>query len=121
MGEGYLFPLAVYIPGWHHTWDGALRDALFQLPWFAAYLKVLKAFVRSFKSEGIRIAISKMYKFSIAEIKILMYACPAFANWRWTTMLDCCLHTLQLRFLQPVWERIKVMIMKTSKDETETA
>ena len=41
----FIFPHALMVPGWRHAFDLVLCKALWQLPWFPAWLKKLKAIV----------------------------------------------------------------------------
>jgi len=37
-GDGFLFPNAVYVPGWNHLWSGTICDACTKLSGWASFL-----------------------------------------------------------------------------------
>lgn len=50
----YMFPSAVWIPGWHHVWNNICKDVCGRLPFFTDVLGQLKSIVRFFRHRHIR-------------------------------------------------------------------
>lgn len=90
----WLFPRAVAVPGWMHLWDLEIRRGLGAMEFFPHWIQGLKALVsflrhsqhteliaRSFRSKGFDGAADLVQGMSI----------PNFAEWRWGTLLGCCI------------------------------
>lgn len=45
----FIFPKALFMPGWRHTFDGLIRRGMCSLPWFAGFLEKLRALVSFFR------------------------------------------------------------------------
>jgi hypothetical protein len=82
----YMFPRAVWVPGWHHLWDGVAKDAFASLPWFAEWLVGLKSIDKFFRVSSYRqIMVAAAAKAGF-DSKFLKGTPPSFANWRWATL-----------------------------------
>ena len=87
-----LFPRALPLAGWQHTWDGVLCYCLCMLPWFPHWLRVFKAaskFVRNviddlvaaYKTAGLLGAVAVLENLAIKK----------FIEWRWGTLDGNCM------------------------------
>ena len=48
----FLFPRALGVSGWHHTFDGLIRYGLSSLPWFTSFLEHLKSLVSFLRNQS---------------------------------------------------------------------
>lgn len=84
-----LFPLAIRAQGWKHVLDGAIKNSLETIPWFAVFLERVKAvntylrdynrneaMVKNLKSRGLH-GLAGM----VESVKLVN-----FATWRWSTL-----------------------------------
>ena len=85
--EKFLFPRAMWMPGWHHCADGLAKTVLGGFRWWPEWLRMLRSMVKVFRIQPYRSAVAELakqhgYDFSLFE------KCPAnFAHWRWGTLM----------------------------------
>lgn len=82
----HLLPRAMWVPGWQHSCDGALKDSLQKLPWFAAFLKQLKAVISWLRCDSYREALRKAALAQDQDGSVFDRVPPGFAHWRWGTL-----------------------------------
>ena len=88
--ETYLFPRAVWMPGWHHHWDNIVKHALSALPWWAVWLKELKTVVKFMRVESYRTELATQAKRCGFDHRFTNLTPPNFAEWRWSTLFLTC-------------------------------
>jgi hypothetical protein len=64
----YLFPFAVWCPGWCHIWDNLTKDAVHKLPWWPAWLNIFKSCIRFFRFLSYRVSLSLALKGHIQNL-----------------------------------------------------
>jgi hypothetical protein len=90
--QEWLFPNAVWIPGFNHVWDGILRDVANALPFFPAFLSALKH-VCSFMSNDTYRDCWQEFAVRVCgtvQASVLNRFKGKFAHWRWETLHTCC-------------------------------
>ena len=89
-----LFQRTLRILGWRHQMDLIIRKGLCALPWFPAWLAVLKSLVRFIRDANLNAELCKRLR---ANGAAGLAACIAgarlvnFASWRWRTLCVDCL------------------------------
>eukprot|EP00959_Pyramimonas_sp_CCMP1952_P364603 7635300-Pyramimonas_sp.AAC.1 len=83
---GYLFPRAMWMPGWHHVWDGVLQSCLKGASWWPDFLKDVRAAMAWFRVQTYRRRFMDEVRKDQHHPGPLERQPPNFANWRWSTM-----------------------------------
>jgi hypothetical protein len=85
--QQFLFPRAIWIPGWHHCWYNTLKDVMSSLEWFPAWLAGLKSICQFLKQEHYRkVWLRHAESAGHPDAKRLSHWSEAFAEWRWDTL-----------------------------------
>ena len=86
----WLFPRALQMPGWKHSWDLVIRRGLWMLPGFPLFLKGLKAVLKLLRNKTSELTkASRDAGYLALSSMIETGTCPAFADWRWSKMATC--------------------------------
>ena len=90
---GWLFPLALWVPGPQHIIDGVLKDSVESLPWWAAWSSSAKTLCQWLVSLSHRQWLQLELKRRFPEhlelsdlVNSLNTAPERFAKWRWNTL-----------------------------------
>ena len=87
----FLFPHAMFAPGWEHSIDGLLRYFLCLFPWFPTFLRDLKNLARLINRYGPNLADTlDMAGLRGAAAVIRKQSVATLAHWRWGTILEAC-------------------------------
>ena len=89
--DGNLFPRAVHMRGWRHTWDLIVRNSLCStlfFPWFAARLRALVAFLRDVGNLNEFARRLSLAGHRGAAAVIRNTSLVSLAEWRWSTLGD---------------------------------
>lgn len=82
----YLFPNAIFIPGWNHIFSNLLKDGLSSLSVWPAMLERLRSFCTFFKTADYRETWQRHLGDKGIECKVLDSFSAGFAKWRWQTI-----------------------------------
>ena len=116
----FLFPRAMYIPGWNHLWHNIAKDVCMSLPWYPLFLSHLKALVRFLRVREVRIALSKLPALTQGHVTCLDNFMASFAAWRWATLHLACKGISSLQFLRERWEAAKAVLYSgESRDKAQ--
>ena len=88
---GFLYPLALVVPGPQHIIDTATQRGLEALPWWPDWQRSAKAVCQWLRPHGHRQLLQERLlsaggDHAQAHIKSLNTACDSFAHWRWKTI-----------------------------------
>ena len=101
---GFLFPVAFWIPGWHHMWDGIVLQVLSDIQWFPAWLLDVKAVIKFLRIDTYRMVFKAALVSEDVCSLFLHTVPPRFAHWRWSTLHSVMLWLLPaLIALRQVW------------------
>ena len=82
----FLFPRAMWVPGWHHCADGIAKHVLGSLRWWPGWLAGLRGVVKIFRIQPYREVIAAGAQKHGLDSAFLKKCPPNFANWRWGTL-----------------------------------
>ena len=90
---GFLYPLALVVPGPQHIIDIATQRGLEALPWWPEWQRSAKAVCQWLWPAGHRQLLEQLLRAAggdadalQAQIKTLATSCDSFAHWRWKTL-----------------------------------
>ena len=92
-GTGFLYPLALAVPGPQHILDNALKDCLPKLAWWLQWQAEAKIVCQWVHSRGNRDFLAQALRGVPSEenetmANSLRFGVPLFAHWRWGTVSD---------------------------------
>ena len=104
--EQYLFPRALWIPGWNHLWSGIMETVLNSLESFEKQLPKMRVLVKFLRVKGHR------HKFAswldsqglgdaATQVRAPFHA--SFLHWRWNTMADVFEELVRLSSILQRW------------------
>ena len=114
----FLFPRAVWVPGWNHIWSNILKDVCGKLDWFPSFLTLLRHCVRFFRSVSYRQCIASAVQLLDSQKELLQKFSASFARWRWSTLTTACADVWGLEFLRDHWPKLHREAFSNAKDAT---
>ena len=82
----FLFPRALWVPGWHHMFDGVCKAVLGGLSWWPEWLKSVRAIIKFFRIESYRSVIADRARTAGFDDRLVRLTPPNFAHWRRGTL-----------------------------------
>ena len=104
--NGYMYPLALSIPGTQHAVDNVVKDAIKNIDWFAEWASDAKSLCQWVNQSGHRDKLKDILRNrenlpedvdKVALAKDLDTGCERFASWRWKTVTLTTSSLLRLR------------------------
>ena len=86
----HLFPRAVLAPGWRHLIDNLIRVGLGSLPFFLAWLELLKKVAKFLRKYSVEISDELREVLPCAAELLAQVRVPLVAQWRWHTLDNAC-------------------------------
>ena len=91
---GYLYPLAMVVPGPQHIIDTATQRSLEALPWWPDWQRSAKAMCQWLRGAGHRQLLQERLRAAAGgqpdvvqeQVRSLNTSCDSFAQWRWKTL-----------------------------------
>ena len=90
---GYLYPLALVVPGPQHIIDTATQRGLEALPWWPEWQRAAKTTCQWLRPGGHRMLLQQRVRDAggqaqdtLAQVRSLEKSCDSFAHWRWKTL-----------------------------------
>ena len=82
----WLFPYALLVPGWQHSWDTLIQRGLNSLKAWPQWVTHLKLLVRLLRDNGCRSVLCidlRRNDMTALAVSIDGNQVPSFAKWRW--------------------------------------
>ena len=117
----YLFPNAIFCPGWAHLISGILENTTASIDWFPGFLVKLRAVNKLFRSKALCIAIARAVPhWTASELEELSKSTRRIAKWRWNTLFDVCERILERSFVLRHWPAVSAALLQNTKDKAST-
>jgi hypothetical protein len=101
----FLFPNAIWIPGWHHLWDNLIMTVLSKLSFFPLWLSKLRKLVNFLRIDTYRETLRMRATSHDLDPRVLIKKAPRFADWRWDTLRDAMIYVINAMCTLPILVR----------------